>query len=77
VQECGLTLDALGERVGLSASAVSLIESGKREAKVSTLAALADALECQLFDLLTEAAPSRRAALELKARAGPTVTFLW
>jgi transcriptional regulator with XRE-family HTH domain len=49
VQECGLTLDALGERVGLSASAVSLIESGKREAKVSTLAALADALECQLF----------------------------
>lgn len=81
MQECGLTLDALGERVGLSASAVSLIESGKREAKVSTLAALADALadalECQLFDLLTEAAPSRRAALELKAGAGPTVTFLW
>lgn len=77
MQECGLTLDALGERVGLSASAVSLIESGKREAKVSTLAALADALECQLCDLLTEAAPSRRAALELKAGAGPTVTFLW
>lgn len=76
MQECGLTLDALGERVGLSASAVSLM-SGKREAKVSTLAALADALECQLFDLLTEAAPSRRAALELKAGAGPTVTFLW
>lgn len=77
MQECGLTLDALGERVGLSVSAVSLIESGKREAKVSTLAALADALECQLFDLLTEAAPSRRTALELKAGAGPTVTFLW
>jgi hypothetical protein len=50
---------------------VSLIESGKREAKVSTLAALADALECQLFDLLTEAAPSRRAALELKSWSGP------
>ena len=49
MQECGLTLDALGERVGLSASAVSLIESGKREAKFSTLAALADALECQLL----------------------------
>ena len=63
---CGLTLDALGERIGLSASAVSLIETGKREAKVSTLAALAEALDCQLSDLLTEAAPSRRAALELK-----------
>ena len=50
MQECGLTLDALGERVGLSASAVSSIESGKREAKVSTHTALADALECQLFE---------------------------
>jgi XRE family transcriptional regulator, fatty acid utilization regulator len=65
-KRCGLTLDALGERVGLSASAVSLIETGKREAKVSTLAALAEALNCQLSDLLTEAAPSRRAALELE-----------
>src|SRR5207342_1082044 len=62
---CGLTLGALGERVGLSASAVSLIETGKREAKVSTLAALAEALDCRLSDLLTEDAPSRRAASEL------------
>ena len=54
-KNCGLTLDALGERVGLSASAVSLIETGKREAKVSTLAALAEALDCRLSDLLTEA----------------------
>ena len=76
-RKCGLTLDALSERIGLSASAVSLIETGKREAKVSTLVALAEALECQLSDLLTEAAPSRRGALELKAGAGPTVTFLW
>jgi XRE family transcriptional regulator, fatty acid utilization regulator len=65
-RSCGLTLDALGERIGLSASAVSLIETGRREAKVSTLAALAEALDCGLSDLLTEAAPSRRAALELK-----------
>jgi predicted transcriptional regulator/transcriptional regulator with XRE-family HTH domain len=76
---CGLTLDALGERIGLSASAVSLIETGKREAKVSTLAALAEALDCQLSDLLTEAAPSRRAALELKlehAQQSPSFTEL-
>ncbi len=65
-KKSGLTLDALGERIGLSASAVSLIETGKREAKVSTLVALAEALDCELADLLTEAAPSRRAALELK-----------
>jgi XRE family transcriptional regulator, fatty acid utilization regulator len=61
-----LTLGDLGERVGLSASAVSLIETGKREAKVSTLAAMAEALDCQLADLLTDAAPSRRATLELE-----------
>jgi transcriptional regulator with XRE-family HTH domain len=65
-KRCGLTLGDLGERVGLSASAVSLIETGKREAKVSTLAAMADALDCQLADLLTETAPSRRATLELE-----------
>jgi XRE family transcriptional regulator, fatty acid utilization regulator len=62
----GLTLDAISRRVGLSASAVSLIETGKREARVSTLAALADALGCQLADLLSDAAPSHRAALELR-----------
>jgi XRE family transcriptional regulator, fatty acid utilization regulator len=76
---CGLTLDALGERIGLSASAVSLIETGKREAKVTTLAALAEALDCQLSDLLTKAAPSRRAALELKlehAQQSPSFTEL-
>ncbi|HET9650267.1 MAG TPA: helix-turn-helix domain-containing protein [Microlunatus sp.] len=62
----GLTLEATGERVGLSASALSLIETGKREARVSTLAALASVLDCTLADLLSEAAPSRRAALELR-----------
>ena len=65
-KRCGLTLGDLGERVGISASAVSLIETGKREAKVSTLAAMAEALDCQLADLLTDAAPSRRATLELE-----------
>ncbi|GAA3640645.1 helix-turn-helix domain-containing protein [Microlunatus ginsengisoli] len=72
----GLTLDALGERVGLSASAISLIETGKREAKVSALAAIAGALGCGLADLLSEAAPSRRAALELRLeRAQQSVAY--
>jgi predicted transcriptional regulator/DNA-binding Xre family transcriptional regulator len=62
----GLTLDALGERIGLSASALSLIETGRREARVSVLSAIASALDCRLADLLSETAPSRRAGLELR-----------
>jgi predicted transcriptional regulator/DNA-binding XRE family transcriptional regulator len=61
-----LTLDQVADQVGLSASAVSLIETGKREAKVSTLLALAGALRCEVSELLSEAAPSRRADLELR-----------
>ena len=56
----GLTLEAVAERAGLSASAVSLIETGKREAKISTLIGLAAALDCQLAELLSSAPPSRR-----------------
>ncbi|MCW3159013.1 helix-turn-helix domain-containing protein [Micropruina sonneratiae] len=62
----GLTLDTLGARVGVSASALSLIETGRREAKVSVLAGIADVLGCTLADLLDDAPPSRRAALELQ-----------
>ena len=61
-----LTLDAVAEQVGLSPSAVSLIETGKWEAKVSTVIALAAALRCDVSDLLSEVAPSRRADLELR-----------
>ena len=61
-----LTLDQVAERVGLSPSAVSLIETGKREAKVSTVMALAGVLRCEVSDLLSDAAPSRRADLELR-----------
>lgn len=61
-----LTLDQVGERVGLSPSAVSLIETGKREPRVSTVVALAEVLGCEVSDLLSTAAPSRRADLELR-----------
>lgn len=61
-----LTLETVAEQVGLSPSAVSLIETGKREARVSTVMALATALRCEVSDLLSDAAPSHRADLELR-----------
>jgi XRE family transcriptional regulator, fatty acid utilization regulator len=64
--DLGLTLDQLGDRVGLAGSQLSLIENGKREPKLSTLDALASALEVDLADLLSREAPSRRAELELE-----------
>lgn len=68
--ERGLTLDQLGERVGLAGSQLSLIENGRREPKLSTLQKVATALGLQLTDLLSGEAPSTRAALEIElARA--------
>ncbi|HET8601562.1 MAG TPA: helix-turn-helix domain-containing protein [Segeticoccus sp.] len=62
----GLTLAALAERVGLSASALSLVENGKREPRLSVLSELASALGMPVADLLAPAPPSRRTALEVK-----------
>ncbi|QTX05346.1 helix-turn-helix domain-containing protein [Agromyces archimandritae] len=75
----GLTLDQLGERVGLAGSQLSLIENGKREPKLSTLDALAESLGIELAELLSREAPSRRAALELelgRAQASPLYAAL-
>lgn len=60
----GLTLEELGARVGLTASHLSLIETGKRDAKVGILSQLAKELDVQVTDLLDERPPSERAALE-------------
>lgn len=65
-REAGLTLDALAARVGLSASALSLIENGKREPRVTLLSGLAEALGTDLASLLSGGAPTRRAALEVR-----------
>lgn len=77
--ERGLTLDQLGEAVSLAGSQLSLIENGKREPKLSTLDALAAALDVELSDLLAREAPSPRAALELelgRAQASPLYATL-
>ncbi len=60
------TLDDVAGAAGISASALSLIENGKREAKLSVLTAVATALGTDLGDLLSVAPPSRRAAMEIE-----------
>jgi XRE family transcriptional regulator, fatty acid utilization regulator len=61
----GLTLDALGTRVGVTPSLLSLIENGRREPRLALLRGVADALDVTVADLLDSEPPSRRAALEI------------
>jgi transcriptional regulator with XRE-family HTH domain len=64
-RQAGLTLDALGARVGRPASYLSQLENGHREPRLSTVHALAGALGCDLGDLLSSAPPNRRAEMEV------------
>jgi XRE family transcriptional regulator, fatty acid utilization regulator len=61
----GLTLAELGDRVGRAPSALSLLENGRREPKLSVLEDLATALSVPVEELLRRQAPSRRAQLEI------------
>lgn len=61
----GLTLTQLGERVGRAPSALSLLENGRREPKLSLLNALAEALSVSSGELIRRQAPNRRAQLEI------------
>ncbi len=61
----GLTLTELGERVGRAPSALSLLENGRREPKLSLIEQLATALSVPVGDLLSRQPPSRRAQLEI------------
>jgi predicted transcriptional regulator/DNA-binding XRE family transcriptional regulator len=61
----GLTLTELGERVGRAPSALSLLENGRREPKLSLIEQLATALSVPVSDLLSRQPPSRRAQLEI------------
>ncbi|PZR52657.1 XRE family transcriptional regulator [Xylanimonas oleitrophica] len=70
----GLTLDALGEKVGSAPSLLSLVENGRREPRLTLLRSIAEALDVGLGDLLADEAPDRRAALEIaleRAQRGP------
>ncbi len=59
-----LTLDSLGEQVGMTPSHLSLLETGKRDAKLTTLTQLARHLGVDLSELLDESPPTKRAGLE-------------
>lgn len=64
--KAGFTLDALGERVGVGGSQLSLIENGRREPRLTLLQALSRELGVEPSDLLTGEAPDRRSALEIE-----------
>ena len=61
----GLTLAELGSRVGRAPSALSLLENGRREPKLSLIGELARALSVPAEELLRHQPPSRRAQLEI------------
>ncbi|WP_255472684.1 helix-turn-helix transcriptional regulator [Quadrisphaera setariae] len=61
----GMTLEELATAVGRAPSQVSVLENGKREPKLSLLQAVAAALGCPLSELLQEAPPTHRDALEI------------
>lgn len=60
-----LTLDGLGERIGLAGSQLSLIENGHREPKLSHLQAIAEVLGVTSAQLLDPEPPSERSRMEL------------
>lgn len=62
----GLTLERLGNRVGVVTSALSLIENGRREPKLSLLQAIARELNVDVADLLERDAPDERSSLEVE-----------
>lgn len=64
-RQAGLTLEALGSAVGRPASYLSQLENGHREPRLSTVNALATALGVPSAELLSSAAPNRRAELEV------------
>lgn len=61
----GMTLEQLAEAIERAPSQVSAIENGKREPRLPMLRSLAKALGCTVDELLTDEAPSERAALEI------------
>ena len=64
--EAGLTLDQLGERVGIAGSQLSLMENGRREPRLSLLQGIAGTVGILVSQLLDDTPPTPRAALEIE-----------
>lgn len=62
----GLTLDQLGERVGVGVSQLSLVENGRREPRLTLLQSIARELGIDPAELLRDEAPDERSALEIE-----------
>lgn len=62
----GFTLEQLSERVGIGPSALSLIENGRREPKLSLLETMANVFNIPLTELLAQEAPDLRSSLEIE-----------
>jgi transcriptional regulator with XRE-family HTH domain len=72
----GLTLAQLAGEVGAAPSALSMVENGRREPRLTLLRSLATALDTPIDDLLRPEPPSRRASLEIQlARAQQDPAF--
>jgi predicted transcriptional regulator/transcriptional regulator with XRE-family HTH domain len=64
--EAGLTLDQLGDKVGIAGSQLSLMENGRREPRLSLLQGIAGTVGVQVSELLDDTPPTARAALEIE-----------
>lgn len=77
--DAGLTLAELGERIGVATSHVSVLENGKREAKLGELQSIARSLGVGLEQLLSSEPVTGRAALEIalaRVQEGPLFASL-
>lgn len=60
----GLTMKELGEKVGVSESAISQYETGKREADFETILKIGEVLDCSIDYLLRGAEQKKEPAPE-------------
>ena len=68
--DAGLNLQEFARLTGLSISALSLIETGKRDPRLTTLAVISDALRVGLPDLVGGAQGDGAAATETASSTG-------
>lgn len=70
-ERCGMQSQTLASAVGVSPSAMSLIEKGQRQVKAAELARIADALGTSPIALLDESSLSARLPLSTRAGSRP------